>query len=72
MAINSKEDMISFNVKRLVELEPIVHSYISDIDLSCSNVYDRNDSRELIVQLTNVLGQMDSDLSALLELLQED
>ena len=68
---NYKNSLIKQNLKRIIQLEPVINQHISRLDLCCSNVYDREDAIETIANLSNALGQMDSDLLALSSLLDD-
>lgn len=66
----SNDTMVSMNVKRIVQLLPIVESYVASLDLGASNVYNIEHTVESAQGLQAVLCQMDSDLTALINLLE--
>ena len=73
MALNYsvKESLIKQNMQRIVQLEPVIHQLINAIDLGVSNVYDKEDTLKSAETLANTLGQMDSDIAALITLLDD-
>ena len=73
MALNHsiKESLLKQNMQRIVQLESVVHQLINTVDLGVSNVYDREDTLKSAEALANTLGQMDSDIAALLTLLND-
>ena len=73
MALNHsiKESLLKQNMQRIVQLESVVHQLINTVDLGVSNVYDREDTLKSAEALANTLGQMDSDIAALITLLND-
>lgn len=67
----TKKALIKQNIQRLIQLESNVHSLIGSLDLGISNVYDYDETIEIATVLSDVLGQMNSDLTALIDLLDE-
>lgn len=73
MALNDsvKESLLKQNMQRIVQLEPVIHQLVNAIDLGVSNVYDREDTLKSAETLANTLGQMDSDIVALITLMDD-
>ncbi len=63
--------LIEQTTQRIVQLENNIHHLISEIDMGVSNVYGKDSTTKSISQLINILGQMDADLVALAELLDD-
>ena len=68
---STKNQLVKQCVQRIVQLEPVISSCINRIDLGVSNIYDRDDVIKTASILSNSLGQMDSDLVSLIELLDD-
>ncbi len=59
------------NMQRIIQLEPQIHNLVGLLDLGVSNVYDREETIKIATLLSDTLGQMDSDLAALVDILNE-
>ena len=68
---STKQELIKQNIQRLIQLEPNIHGLIGALDLGISNVYDYDETIEIATVLSDTLGQMDSDLTALINLLDQ-
>ncbi len=71
MTKSDKKNIIKQNMKRIVQLEPQIHKLIGLLDLGVSSVYDSDETVDIAVSLSDTLGQMDSDISALINLLND-
>ena len=69
MTESDKEAIIKQNMQRIIQLEPQIHKLVGLLDLGISNIYDRDETIEIATSLSDTLGQMDSDLAALVDLL---
>lgn len=69
MTNEDKEELIKQDMQRIVQLEPGVHKLIGLLDLGVSDIYEREETLKIATTLGNTLAQMDSDLAALIELL---
>ena len=63
-------ELIKVDMRRIVELNPTIHSLIAKLDLGTSNVYSTAEAVIIANTLRNVLAQMDADLVALIDLLE--
>jgi hypothetical protein len=63
--------IIKQSMQRIIQLEPQIHGLVGSLDLGVSNVYNREDTIEIATCLSDTLSQMDSDLTALMNLLDE-
>jgi len=66
-----KKTIIKQNMQRIIQLEPQIHRLVGLLDLGISNVYNREETVEIAAYLSDTLSQMDSDLAALVDLLNE-
>ena len=66
-----KKIFIKQDMQRIVQLEPQIHGLVGLLDLGISSVYNREETIEIATFLSDTLGQMDSDLAALIDLLTE-
>jgi len=71
MTESDKKTIIKQNMQRVIQLEPQIHRLVGLLDLGISNVYYREETIEIATFLSDTLGQMDSDLAALINLLNE-
>lgn len=71
MPDSDRQELIKSNMKRIVALEPQIQKLISMIDLGVSNVYDRIQTIDICMTLSNTLEQLDSDITALMNLLED-
>lgn len=71
MTKSDKKNIIKQDMQRIIQLEPQIHRLVGLLDLGSSSVYDRNETIEIAIALSNTLSQMDSDLTALTDLLTE-
>ena len=71
MTESDKKAIIKQNMQRVIQLEPQIHRLIGLLDLGVSSVYDREETIRIATFLSDTLGQMDSDLAALIDLLTE-
>ena len=67
-----KEQMIAQNMKRIVQLEPTVSTLINRLDMATSSIYDVDETVQTAVMLSDILEQMNTDLTALINLIQND
>ena len=72
MTESDKKTILKQNMQRIIQLEPQIHSLVSLLDLGVSSVYDREETIRIATFLSDTLGQMDSDLAALIDLLTTD
>ena len=72
MTESDKKAIIKQNMQRVIQLEPQIHRLIGLLDLGVSSVYDREETIRIATFLSDTLGQMDSDLAALIDLLTTD
>lgn len=71
MTKSDKKIFIKQDMQRIVQLEPQIHELVGLLDLGVSSVYNREETIEIATFLSDTLGQMDSDLAALIDLLTE-
>lgn len=71
MTESDKKAIIKQDMQRIIELEAQIHRLVGLLDLGISSVYDREETIEIATFLSDTLGQMDSDLAALIDLLNE-
>ena len=71
MTESDKKAIIKQDMQRIIQLEPQIHRLVGLLDLGISSVYDREETIEIATSLSDTLGQMDSDLAALVDLLNE-
>lgn len=69
MSDSDKETIIKQNMQRIIQLESQIHRLVGLLDLGISNVYDRSETLCVATSLSNTLGQVDSDLVAIIDLL---
>ena len=71
MTKSDKKVFIKQDMQRIVQLEPQIHELVGLLDLGVSSVYNLEETIEIATFLSDTLGQMDSDLAALIDLLTE-
>ena len=71
MTESDKQTIIKQDMQRIIQLEPQIHRLVGLLDLGVSSIYDREETIEIATSLSDTLGQMDSDLAALANLLNE-
>lgn len=71
MTEDDKKTMIRQDMQRIIQLEQQVHSLINALDLGVSRIYKEEETMDIATHLSNTLGQMDSDLAALIDLLTD-
>ena len=71
MTESDKKLFIKQDMQRIIQLEPQIHRLVGLLDLGVSSIYDREETIEIATSLSDTLGQMDSDLAALANLLNE-
>lgn len=71
MTETDKKAIIKQNIQRIIQLEPQIRRLVGLLDLGISNVYNRDETIEIAISLSDTLSQMDSDLAALVNLLNE-
>ena len=64
-----EEKFLKANMQRLIQKESDLHELICALDLGVSTIYDRDKTIKIAILLINTLAQMDADLSAIIELL---
>lgn len=64
-----KELIIKQNMQHIVKLETQIHKLVALLDLGISNVYDRDDTIDVATALGDTMGQVDADLIAIMNLL---
>ena len=67
-----RKALVKQTMERIVQVDKTVISLVGMVDLGVSNVYDNGETIEMIEILSNSLGQMDSDLAVLVNLLDTD
>lgn len=67
-----RKALVKQTMERIVQVDKTVTSLVGMVDLGVSNVYDNGETIEMIEILSNSLGQMDSDLAVLVNLLDID
>ena len=65
------DKLIKMNIQRIIQLESVIHELIAKIDLGVSSVYEWDETIKAANVLNDTLGQMDADVVALIELLDE-
>lgn len=68
---NYKKAIVKQNVQRIIQLEPQIHKLVGLLDLGISKVYSQEKTVEIAMALSDTLNQMDSDLTALVDLLND-
>lgn len=71
MASRMKNELIKLNMQRIIQLEPEIATLVGQLDLGVSKVYSPDETIKTAEQLSNILVQMDSDLTALVNLLED-
>lgn len=64
-----KELIIKQNMQHIIQLETQIHKLVNLLDLGISNVYDRDNTIDIVTALSDTLGQTDADLVAIMNLL---
>lgn len=68
----TRQSLINSTIRRIVELHENCYSLISDIDLGCSNVYDRDNTLQKIESLKSIIFPLSAEVDALKDFLAED
>lgn len=71
MTEDARKTIIHQDMQRIIQLEQLVHSLINALDLSISLSHKKEETMDIATHLSNTLGQMDSDLAALIDLLTD-
>ena len=71
MTEDAKKTIIRQDMQRIIQLEQQVHNLINVLDLGISRIYKKDETMDIATHLSNTLGQMDSDLAALIDLLTD-
>lgn len=66
------QSLIDSTIRRIVELHESCYSLISDIDLGCSNVYDRDQTLQKVERLKSIIFPLNAEIEALKDFLAED
>ena len=68
----TRQSLINSTIRRIVELHESCYSLISDIDLCCSNVYDRDHTLKKVEHLESIMFPLNAEIEALKDFLAED
>ena len=62
-------DILKQNVQIIIQLETQLHTLIGFLDLGMSSVYNHDETIKIASTLSDTLGQMDSDLMSIINML---
>lgn len=68
----TRQSLINSTIRRIVELHETCYNLISDIDLGCSNKYDRDRTLQKIESLKSTMFPLNAEIEALKDFLAED